>query len=313
MERILFISPSTQDRKTWILTLIPGILLVAFFGWGILYSFDRYHQVFLFPLFILFIIGWIATPCKYILTNTHLIIKRHWRDINIPLQEIRNIYLMPVPERRTLRHIFVYNGPFGLFGCFRAADNTWLSLYARRRNNWTVIVTGRKKYVIAPDDIQLVSLTAEQIGKADHNEQMSAAKGQSWYKLLPVIMIFAVCIPVYMSYKEPGVKMDSNTFIMKGMYGVNIPFTEISSADTIACNEIPAIAIRTNGISLFKTHRGRFRTTGGDKIRLSIYCGVDPVIRIVDNDGRMYFINRTNPNETRLIFKELNKNITSKQ
>jgi hypothetical protein len=92
---------------------------------------------------------------------------------------------------------------------------------------------------------------------------------------------------------------------MKGIYGVNIPFSEISEADTIAWREMPAISIRTNGISLFKVSRGHFRPTAGDKIRLSVHRGVSPVIRMVDHRGAVYYINRKNPTETRQIFNKL--------
>jgi hypothetical protein len=88
---------------------------------------------------------------------------------------------------------------------------------------------------------------------------------------------------------------------LKGLYGVNLSFTEIAEADTIVWRETPAISIRTNGISLNKVHRGKFKTTNGEKIHLSIYSGVSPVIRIVKQDGSVYYINRKNATGTRQI------------
>jgi hypothetical protein len=54
-------------------------------------------------------------------------------------------------------------------------------------------------------------------------------------------------------------------------------------------------------------NRGNFRTTGGDKIRLSVHRGINPVIRIVDRKGAVYYINCKNEAETRQIFNELKK------
>ena len=101
---------------------------------------------------------------------------------------------------------------------------------------------------------------------------------------------------------------DANTFKLKGLYGVNLPFTEIAEADAISWSKMPAISLRTNGISLNKVHRGKFRTTDGEKIHLSIQRGVSPVIRIVKNDGSVYYINRKNAAETRQIFNKLKTN-----
>jgi len=88
---------------------------------------------------------------------------------------------------------------------------------------------------------------------------------------------------------------------------VNIPLTEITEVDLIALHEMPAISMRTNGISTFKVHRGNYRTTSGDNIRLSINSGVNPVIRIVDRNGAVYYINRKNPDETRQIFNSIKR------
>jgi len=68
---------------------------------------------------------------------------------------------------------------------------------------------------------------------------------------------------------------------------------------------MPAISRRTNGISFSKVHRGNFRTTDGDNIRLSINLGVNSVIRIVDRNGAVYYINSKSPDETREIFTRI--------
>jgi len=127
-------------------------------------------------------------------------------------------------------------------------------------------------------------------------------------KYLPIAIIALVGLFTYFSYKEPKVEIDTNAFKLKGVYGVNLPFSEIEEADTIVWSKMPSISIRTNGISLNKVSRGKFKTTDGEKIHLSIHRGVSPVIRIVEKDGSVYYINRKNANETRQIFKKLNIN-----
>ena len=127
---------------------------------------------------------------------------------------------------------------------------------------------------------------------------------KKWLKFIPIAIVVFAGVLIYFGYREPEVKFDTNTFQLNGEYGVTLPFTEIAEADTIVCSEIPKISIRTNGISLGKVHRGKFRTTEGEKIYLSIYSGVNPVIRIVRQDGSVYYINRKNATETRQIFEK---------
>jgi hypothetical protein len=89
------------------------------------------------------------------------------------------------------------------------------------------------------------------------------------------------------------------------MYGVNIPLAEVSQVDTIAWHEVPAISYRTNGFAFSNVNRGYFKTTDGDIIHMSVHCGLSPVIRLVDRNGAVYYINRKEAAETREIFKEI--------
>jgi len=126
-----------------------------------------------------------------------------------------------------------------------------------------------------------------------------------WRTIILIVSVVPVILFIYMGYKEPTVKIDSEAFKLKGLYGVNLLFTEIAEADTIAWSKMPSISVRTNGISLSSVNRGKFRTTDGDNIHLSIYRGVSPVIRIVKQDGSVYYINRKSASETRQIFAKL--------
>ena len=128
-----------------------------------------------------------------------------------------------------------------------------------------------------------------------------------WRVFATILIVVFVGILIYLGYKEPVVEINSNAFKLKGLYGVNILFAEIAETDTISWNEIPEIAIRTNGISLNGVHRGKYRTTKDEKIHLNIQGGVSPVIRIVEQDGSVYYINRKNAEETRQIFNKIKK------
>ena len=307
--KILFISPSTLDRKSLILTLIICVLPTLYFGWGSYRTFATNNTsssvaAFVAALFLgIFILGVICTPHKYILTNSHLIIKRYIKDIVIPLQNIKYIRLMTSDDKKGMWRTFGAEGAFGSWGYYSTSAHKNLIVFARRYDNRTLVVTDRKKYVIAPDDLQLIDVTAQQIGQAE--TQTMEIPANSWRKYIPAAIVIATTVFLYLPYKEPKVVFDSNAFKLKGIYGVNIPFAEIAKADTITWSEMPAIHIRTNGISLFKVHRGNFKTRDGDKVRLSVQRGVNPIIRIVKKDGSVYYINRKNAAETKQLFNQL--------
>jgi hypothetical protein len=151
-----------------------------------------------------------------------------------------------------------------------------------------------------------------------HTEQSAAdpqlkdSQSRNWRKIIPVAITIATTVVVlvmfYFSYKDPKIKFDSTAFQLKGVYGVNIPYAEISKVDTLVWREMPAISRRTNGFSFSKVSRGYFRTSGGETIHLSINRGISPVIRVVEQNGSVYYINRKNVSETRQIFDKLKTN-----
>ena len=96
MEKILFISPSTPCRKTWIISgvgfLLTVVILVPVYRVFLLHNIS----VVLLNVIVLFTIGiTVLTVCsiphKFILTNSHFIIKRRLKDSHIPLQNIKSI------------------------------------------------------------------------------------------------------------------------------------------------------------------------------------------------------------------------------
>ena len=215
---------------------------------------------------------------------------------------------MTPDDKKGMWRTFGADACFGSWGYYQTAKHKKLNVFTRRYNNWTLIITDKKKYVIAPNDSQLIDAVAQQIGKtATEMQSTISAPTKQWRKLIPIAIIASVMLFIYMGYKQPRVVIDSNAFKLKGLYGANIPFVSIAKADTIAWREMPAISIRTNGISFMKVHRGNFKTADGDKIRLSVNSGSSPVIRIVDRNGVVYYINRKNAAETRQIFHKINE------
>jgi hypothetical protein len=92
---------------------------------------------------------------------------------------------------------------------------------------------------------------------------------------------------------------------------MTIPINEITSADTLSWNEMPTIALRTNGFSFLGVSRGYFKTKEGNAVWLSVKSGINPVIRIITNNG-IYYLNHKNPNDTRSNFISLTNYLKNK-
>jgi len=151
MEKILFISPSTLDRKSLILTLIVCVLPILMMGWLFFYRILQTNNTFsivilgcTITLFLgIFISGVIITPYRYILTNSHLIIKRHYKDIVIPLQDIKLIQLMTPDDKKGLWKPFGAEGSYGLYGYWQTSKHKKLTVFARRYRPKKICICSR--------------------------------------------------------------------------------------------------------------------------------------------------------------------------
>ena len=316
MEKIVYISSSTQDKKAWLLTIVISFLPVLFFGWRLTTNIacnNMQHAVMFGLLLALFsiipVLGFLNTPYKYILTNTELIIKRQIKDTVIPWASISQIRLMTKEDKKGMLRTFGVEGAFGAYGKYQSLKHKKLFVNVRRYTNWTLIVTNGKKYVIAPDDIQLIEVAIKLIGQPETVDKNEVDAKTDWQRkittiVLPFFLVF-ITVSIFCTYMERRIICDETHFQLNGIYGVSIGMDYIAAADTIMWKEMPEISMRSNGVSLPGVHRGYFRTQDGGKIKLNVRTGVNPVIRIIENDGKVHYINRKNPEETRQIFEKL--------
>lgn len=159
-----------------------------------------------------------------------------------------------------------------------------------------------------------VKTTAQQIDQTVPGDQAIKAPRVYPRPLYIVPFVFMLLLASFMFYMvslDPQVVFTSNTCQIKGAYGVNIPFAGITDIDIIALHEMPRISRRTNGISFSKVHRGNYRTVNGENIRLSINSSANTVIRIIDHNGKTYFINRKSEDETKQIFNKIAQRVNS--
>jgi len=287
MEKILFISPSTLDRKSLILTLVVCVVPTLGLGWLFYRNLATNHVLALIlgitaAMFLLiFVLGGIITPYKYILTNYEFIIKRHFKDIVIPLENIKIIRLMTADDKQGMLRTFGAEGCFGSWGYFQSARHKKLIVFARRYDNRTIIVTDRKKYVIAPDDLQLIEAVAQQIGQTEADIRAMDVPAKQWRERLPAAIVVGTLVILFISsigaIRDTVVEINDERLIIKGSYGLSVPLPEIEHIDTVS--NLPNLR-RVNGYGLAGTLRGYCKLSDGTRVKVFLKTKHKPYILI---------------------------------
>ena len=316
-QREILVSKSTLDIKSFVKMIVVCFIPVTGIIIGGIYLQNSVLLILGLTMIFFPVFGFIYTPYRIVLTESHLILYRHIGNILIPIQQITTIRLFNPVDRKGIFRTFGAEGVFGNWGLYKSAAHKRLYVYTRRGSNWTLIITPNKKYVIAPNDLKLIDVAQEQMKKVDSDASSDQiqAEIQEYSKrrlLVPKITGIIVFIIVlfnflflYFGFKDPHVNCTSTSFEIRRMWGMSLMLSEVDKIDTIAWKDMPHITLRTDGISLLGVNRGSFKTKNEENIRLSVKCGISPVIRIEDKEGKLYYVNRKNPEETRDIYQSL--------
>jgi hypothetical protein len=111
-----------------------------------------------------------------------------------------------------------------------------------------------------------------------------------------VIIIFVLCD------RAPKIEVNEETISISGMYGRDIPTSEIVSVGLL--ENLPSIRQRTNGSSTFKYNKGHFLLKNGEKCIMMVRLNAPYIeIRTVDN---LYYLNGATKEETMNLYEQLN-------
>lgn len=138
------------------------------------------------------------------------------------------------------------------------------------------------------------------------------AKRPRTYRSVFIIVVFIVALiayPMFFANYGNEIIVNEEEIEIKGDYSMIIPLADI---DTVMLVEsLPAIKLRTNGISTKKVNIGNFKMADGDKCRLYVYNSTPLFIYVrcqqtTDNGQRnLIFINEKTVEETRRLFNEI--------
>lgn len=105
-------------------------------------------------------IGYYHTPFRYCLSDTKFYIKRPGRLIRIDIKTIKDIREFINDDKLELNRQFGSEGVLGNFGRYSSKKHKRLEFITSRDTNWVLIeLYDGKKYVISPDNIEIIEKT----------------------------------------------------------------------------------------------------------------------------------------------------------
>ena len=117
------------------------------------------------------------------------------------------------------------------------------------------------------------------------------------------VSMLIVAIVLILSFRPTRITVGEETVKISGMYGREIPIADIVSVELL--DEMPPIAMRTNGSDTGSQAKGHFRFSNGDKCMLFIHKQA-PYIQLRTTD-ELYYLNLSDKEKTVALFETLKK------
>ncbi|MBR3709593.1 MAG: DUF3784 domain-containing protein [Bacteroidales bacterium] len=136
----------------------------------------------------------------------------------------------------------------------------------------------------------------DQSGKPVKSARASKiAWGFTW-----IVMAFAA-ISLVLSFRPTRITVGEETVKISGIYGREISVSDIVSVDLL--DELPPIAMRTNGSETGKNLKGHFKLKSGEKC-LVFVMKEPPYIELRTPDA-LYFLNDNGKEKTEALYRQL--------
>ncbi len=191
----------------------------------------------------------------------------------------------------------------------RMLSNGWLynvsgfkAIELQFKNRNSVVRIGTDK----PEE--LAGIINERLS-VEHTAESAIANRKRDFNLMWIALILVSLLPIgFLMSGKAEIDMYTNQqgLIIKGLYGLTIPYAELLKADTI--QSLPQISLRTNGYSLGKTKIGNFRLSDGEQVKLFVKSGFPPYILIHSKDNKPVYINYEDKQKTIDLYNTLIKN-----
>ena len=141
------------------------------------------------------------------------------------------------------------------------------------------------------------SFGRDKTGKGVYGPRLETAP-----KIVLVILALSVALVVILiafTIRPLKIEVGEESVSISGMYGRSIPFSEIVSVELT--DQLPPIAMRTNGASTRNHHKGHYLLENGEKCMLFVDTRVPLFIEMRTTEN-LYFLNGTDEEVTLTLF-----------
>ena len=129
-------------------------------------------------------------------------------------------------------------------------------------------------------------------------------KGRSVVIIVAVVISVVTVTVLERSDKSSQIEVKDSVLHISGMYGRDIPMEDIATMKVL--DEMPVMAMRTNGSSFKNKNKGHFLTQNDEKCLLFVTYNGGPYIELRTDDDLIY-LNRETPEETTKLIDELKR------
>lgn len=141
-------------------------------------------------------------------------------------------------------------------------------------------------------------------GKDKDGATYTHDKGRSVVIIVAIVISVVTVTVLERSDKSSQIEVKDSMLHISGMYGRDIPMEDIATMKVL--DEMPVMAMRTNGSSFKNKNKGHFLTTDDEKCMLFVTYNGGPYIELRTADELIY-LNRETPEETKMLIEELEK------
>lgn len=134
------------------------------------------------------------------------------------------------------------------------------------------------------------------------NKNESNKKSKITFVVLGIATFLLIGM-LYYGSRPTEIKINNESVITTGMYGVEIPIKNIKEVQLIA--QLPEISKRVNGFSFGSIKKGNFKLNDYGKCKLYLQSDSSPYLIITEKNGERTILNHTDKKETETEFKKL--------
>ena len=240
------------------------------------------HSIALAILSLLIIlVAYSYSPRGYILEGRSLVVQRLAGQVRIPLDEVREVRRITPDDLRGCLRLWGSGGLFGYYGLFSSSQLGRFTQYATSRKNSVLLITGTKRFVVSPDDVDafLASIRASTplVSPASAMPILDAPRSRAFGTILGISLgLAAIGVVVAASTYSPGppayTLTPSALTIHDRFYPVTlrpeaVDVTQIRLVD-LATDPDWRPTRRTNGFANSHYQSGWFSVANGQKVRL---------------------------------------------